>query len=252
VASSQTDTLIGGGVALATIGGVLMGLGVSENSSSGHLIWANPWFATGCVLLVCGIGLVLWMLTPVVLAAQRRRKRLPTVRETVKQGIPHRPGLGRGLGALIPDTPVAEPEPATPNPLRLKLVDETWRLVYNAVWVMGIEICITSRTDKPIILTQYYLQPHPGVGPRPPLADKVWTSVNALLRELKAEHASAIFDNEITVPPLGSVTRWIIHTAYIPAQGGRPRCTFGVKDTLDNLYKFDIAARAANTYHIQS
>jgi hypothetical protein len=46
-AGSQTDTLIGGGVALATIGGVLMGVGASENSGSGRNIWSNPWFATG-------------------------------------------------------------------------------------------------------------------------------------------------------------------------------------------------------------
>ena len=41
VVASQTDTLIGGGVALATIGGVLMGVGVSENSGSGHLTGNN-------------------------------------------------------------------------------------------------------------------------------------------------------------------------------------------------------------------
>jgi len=41
--------------------------------------------------------------------------------------------------------------------LHLKVVDETWRLVYNAVWVLGVAIRITNLTDKPIILTEYYL-----------------------------------------------------------------------------------------------
>jgi hypothetical protein len=52
------------------------------------------------------------------------------------------------------------------------------------------------------------------------------------------------------VPPLSSVTRWRVDISLIPLpDGGRPRCTFGTKDTLDNEYKLDILARAPETYH---
>jgi hypothetical protein len=77
----------------------------------------------------------------------------------------------------------------------------------------------------------------------------VWESVDAATKRLKEEHASELFDGEMTVPPLGTITRWMVHTSYLPLpDGGRPRCTFGMKDTLDNQYKFDIPARAAQTY----
>jgi hypothetical protein len=81
----------------------------------------------------------------------------------------------------------------------------------------------------------------------------VWESVNALQKQLNEEHESELFDKamkEIAVPPLGHVTRWYIHTSYIPLpDGGRPRCTFGMKDTLENEYKLDIPARTPERYH---
>src|SRR5271166_3673424 len=104
-----------------------MGVGAAENSGSHHLIWTDPLFATGCALAVFGTVLVLWMLSPVVLRSVQRRRRGPTIREHIEQGIPFPRGLGRGLGALIPESPPASPPP--PSPLQLKVVDEDWRLV---------------------------------------------------------------------------------------------------------------------------
>jgi hypothetical protein len=254
--ASQTDTFIGGGVALATIGGVLMGVGATENAGSGHTVWSNPWFDVGCALVACGLVLVV-----VALIASWRRSRQhdelddfegldePTIRETVEQGIPLPRGLGRGLGALIPEPPPPPPS----SPLDLRLVDESWRLVYGVIWVFGLAIRVTNLTEKPVILTQYWVSPHSGAGPRPPLDPKVWESVNASLKQLKTDHESELFDKEmkeITVPPLGSITRWYVHTSYIPLpDGGRPRCTFGMKDTLDNQYRLEVPARAPETYH---
>jgi hypothetical protein len=44
----------------------------------------------------------------------------------------------------------------------------------------------------------------------------------------------------------------MIHTAYIPVQGGRPRLTFGVKGIMDNRYRLDVPAREAQTYYAGS
>jgi hypothetical protein len=89
----------------------------------------------------------------------------------------------------------------------MRVVDETWRLVCSAVRVYGIEVHVTNVTDEPVILTEYWIQPYIGVAPRPPPADKVWTGVNAALKELKMAHKSELFADEITVPATGWVTR---------------------------------------------
>jgi hypothetical protein len=249
MASAQTDAIGAGGV-LATAGGVLVAVGVAEVAGSHHSVFHNSWFDVGLALLVIGLVLVVGAL----FTSWRRARQLdelddfedledihePTVREAVEQGIPPRRGLGRGLGALIPD-------PAPPSPLHLTLVDESWRLVMSAVWVFGLAIRVSNLTEKPVILTQYWVEPHSGEGPRPPLDPKVWETVNASLKQLKEEHE--LFADEITVPPLGHVTRWYIHTSYIPfPDGGRPSCTFGMKDTLDNQYRLRIPARAPETF----
>ena len=217
---------------------------------------SNLWFDVGCAILVIGLVLVVGALITAWLRSRERDELEdfddldePTIRETVELGLPLPRGLGRGLGALIPESP----PPPPPSPLYLTLVDESWRLYYSAVWVFGLAIRVTNLTDKPVILTQYWVAPESGAGPRPPLDPKVWECVNAALKQLKADHESELFDKEmkeITVPPLGSITRWYIHTSYLPLpDGGRPLCKFGMRDTLDNQYRLEIPARAPETYH---
>jgi hypothetical protein len=238
--SSLTDPLVGGGGALVAAGGVLVGVGLTENADSHHSAWSNPWFTVGCTLVV--LGLVLAIGSIVTSWLRSRRDKPYDLDEFDELDLQRTRPLGKSLGALMP-------EPAPPSPLHLAVADESWRLIYSAVWAFGIAVRITNLTEKPIILTQYYMQPHSGAGPRPPLDPKVWDTVNATTKRLKEEHASELFDGEIAVPPLGSVTRWYVHTSWIPLpDGGRPRCTFGMKDTLDNQYRFDIPARAAETY----
>ena len=236
MASSLTDPFIGAGGVLVAAGSVLVGVGIAESAGSHHSVGSNPWFDVGCALVALGLVLVIAAL----ITSWRRSRRDDQV-------LPGRvQPLGVGLGALIPD-PLPPPPP---SPLHLKLVDESWRLIYDAVWVFGLAIRITNLTEKPIILTTYYLAPHSGAGPRPPLDPKVWASVNASTKQLKEDHKSELFDGELTVPPQGSVTRWKLNTSYFPIpDGGRPRCTFGMKDTLGNDYKFEIPARSAETYH---
>jgi hypothetical protein len=242
--SSLTDPLVGGGGTLVAAGGVLVGVGIAEEAGSHHSVSSDPWFSVGCALVALGLVLVFSTIVASWLRS-RHPKRGPTIREHFEQGIPFPRGLGRGLGALIPD-PVPSPPP---SPLHLVVADESWKLLYNAVWAFGVAIRVTNLTEKPITLTHYYLQPLSGEGPRPPLAPQVWDAVNASTKRLKEEHASELFNGEITVPPLSTITRWMVHTSYLPLPGGgRPRCTFGMKDTLDNQYKFDIPARAAETY----
>jgi hypothetical protein len=145
---------------------------------------------------------------------------------------------------LIPDH-----EEQASSPLHLRLADENWRLSYNAVWVFGLAVSITNLTGKSIILAHYQLRSEPGETQRPQLAEKVRDAVNDLTAKLTAEHNSELFTDEIIVPPGMSIIRWHINTAYVPIpEGGRPQCTFQVKDTLDNTYELDIPARPPKTY----
>ncbi len=240
--ASQTDTLIGGGGALATVGGVLVGVGIAENAGSHHTVWSNPWFDVGCALLACGLVLVLGALTTSWLRSHPRHRTSVPPSEPITITVTNSPPVTMQTREHVTPSP-------PPSPLHLTLVDETWRLIYDAIWVFSLAIRVTNLTEKPVMLTQYYLQPHSGTGPRPPLDPKVWDSVNTLLKRLRTNHRSELFTGEITVPPLGSVTRWYVHTSYIPLpDGGRPHCTFGMKDTLDNEYRLDIPARAPETY----
>jgi hypothetical protein len=237
MAASQTDTIIGGGVALATIGGVLMGVGATDNAGSRHSVWSNVWFDGGCALVVCGLVLVLGAM---ITSWRRSRHRDDVVPPGRTQP------LGVGLGPLLPD----EPPPSTPpSPLHLTLIDESWRLIYNAVWVFGLAVRVTNLTEKPIILTEYYAWPNSGTVLRPPLDPKVWADVNASKKRLQDEHAQEMFGGELTLLPQASEMRWLVGTSYVPIpDGGRPRCTFAIKDVLSNLYKLDIPARAPETY----
>jgi hypothetical protein len=151
-----------------------------------------------------------------------------------------------GLGALIPESL----DPPPPSPLHLKLVDESWQLLYDAVWVFGLAVRVTNLTDEPVILTRYYVKAHIVDVPEPPYETRLWNRVIAIRRKLKSDHRSELFAGEITLPPLGSITRWHVDTTFIPLpNGGRPRLTFGMKDTLDNQYRLEVPARAPETYH---
>jgi hypothetical protein len=57
MAASLTDTLTGAGVVVAA-GGVLVGVGLSENAGSHHSVWSNPWFDIGCALVALGLVVV--------------------------------------------------------------------------------------------------------------------------------------------------------------------------------------------------
>ncbi len=254
MASTQADTLIGGGAALATVGGVLMGVGASENSGSGHLIWSNPWFATGCALVACGAVMVLWMLSSAILRARRRRNRGPaTIREHVEQGIPLPPGLGRGLGALLSDPPL--PEPSQPNPLQLKLVDEDWRLVGERVWVAGLKVRMVNIMDEPIGLTRYYLYTSDikvdDTGAEFPegITDGMWDAIGKAEQQLKREHRGETFTKGVTVSSLAPFATWYIGIAAVPLpEQGRPWCKLRVKDSMGNAHELIIPARPAKTY----
>jgi hypothetical protein len=203
----QTDKLFGGGVALATIGGVLMDVGSTQADSSHQDAWSSPWFDGGCMLVTCGVVLVAFAL----IASWRR-------------------------------TP-------TPSPLLLRIVKEDWRLFSSAVWVLGLAVSATNFTNESIILTNYYLQCGPNMAERSPITQAVWDRANTLKIALSSDHAAELFAGEITVPPAGSITRWHVDTVYVPLpHGGRPHCTFQVKDTLGNTYELDIPARLPKTY----
>lgn len=252
VASSQTDTLIGGGVALATIGGVLMGIGASENSGSRQVIWIDPWFAGGCALVACGVVLVVGLLSQVAVRAKRRSRRGPTIRELAEQHEPLPPVLGVGLGALIPDT--RPDQPREPNPIALKLVDEDWRLVGGCVWVAGLKVRMVNVTDEPIELTHYYvyttdLTVDDTLAGFPEVSDGLWDAIGDAEAHLEAVHKGEIYTPKTLVLPLKASTAWFIGVMGVPIpEQGRPWCKLRIKDSLGNAHELVIQARPAKTY----
>jgi hypothetical protein len=254
MASSQTDTLIAGSVALASIGGVLMGVGASEDSGTRHNVWTNPLFATGCALVACGVVIILWILSLMIPRARRRRSsRETTIREHIEQSTPFPRGLGRGLGALLSDPPL--PTPSQPNPLQLKLVDEDWRLVGEKVWVAGLKVRIVNIADESIELTRYYLYSSDikvdDTGAEFPegITDSMWDTIGKTQQQLKREHTGETFTKDVAISPLTPLTTWYFGIAAVPLpERGRPWCKLRIKDSLGNAHELIIPARPAKTY----
>jgi hypothetical protein len=197
------------GPTLVAIGTALMGVGAVQTVGIHQNVWSDPWFDGGCALVAPGALLAI----TVIISWSRSRGR------------------------------------PSSSPLHLDLADENWRMFYNTVWVFGLAVLVTNLTGKPIILAHYKLSGEPDETQRPPLAEEVRDAVDNARARLIAEHNSELFTGEITVPPGMSVIRWHIDTAYVPLpEGGRPHCTFLVKDTLDNSYELDIPARPPKKY----
>lgn len=217
------------GPTLATIGAALMGVGAAQTAGLHQDVWFDPWFDGGFALVAPGALLVI---TVMISLWRSWRRQLRAIHQ------------GSEPDGLMPDY-----EERTSSPLHLRLADENWRLFYSSVWVFGLAVSVTNLTGKPIILAHYQLRGAPGETQRPPLAEEVRDAVNDSTARLIAEHNSELFTDEITVPPGMTIIRWHIDTAYAPLpEGGRPHCTFLVKDTLDNTYELDIPARPPKTY----
>lgn len=253
MASSQTEALIGGSAALATIGSALVGVGISENSGSGHLIWSNPWFATGCALVACGAAMILWIVPLAILRIRRQHKRALTVREHIEQGVPFPRGVGRGLGAVITDPPL--PEPSQFNPMQLKLVDEDWRLVGEKVWVAGFKVRMVNVMDEPIELTRYYLYTSDiqvdDTGAEFPegITDGMWDAIGKAEQQLKRERKGEIFTKGVAVSSFTPLVKWYVGIAAVPLpEQGRPWCKLRIKDSMGNAYELIIPARPAKVY----
>src|ERR1022692_464317 len=136
----QTDSP-SGGVALATIGGVVMGVGAGQHGGSHQAVWMNVWFDSGCAFILIGVLLVVGALIP----------RLRGFRNL------HRLWRGQSPRA-IPDAANGEDDPLLLRPLELEVADESWHLHFGTVWVLGLAVCVTNVTSSPIILAGYALQ----------------------------------------------------------------------------------------------
>src|ERR1022692_941465 len=182
MATSQTDGP-SGGVALATIGGVVMGVGANQQAGSHQAVWMNAWFDGGCALILIGVLLVAGNLIP-RFRGYRDRRRLscgPNARE-----LPGAEGADESL---------------TPSPLVLEVADDTLLLHFGTVWVLGLAVRITNISDKPIILAGYSLQSRSGIDTRPPLAVQVWDSVNNCKVRLRQVHADEMFADVMAIAP---------------------------------------------------
>jgi hypothetical protein len=222
----QLDTA---GPTLVTIGAALMGVGAVQTAGLHQDVWSDPWFDGGCALVAPG---ALPVITAMISWWRSWWRRLRAIHHGSE-----------------PDALLLDHEEQTFSPLHLRLADENWRLCHNAVWVFGLAVSVTNLTGKPIILAHYQLLNEPSETQGLPIVAEVWDAVSYSKAMLTAEHNSELFTGEIIVPPGTSIIRWHIDTAYVPSpEGGRPHCTFQVKDTLDYTYELDIPARPSKTY----
>src|ERR1022692_700721 len=123
----QTDSP-GVGVALATIGGVVIGVGAGQHAGTHQAIWMNVWFDSGCTFILIGVLLVVGALIP-------RLRGLRIHRLWRRQSPRAIPGAANG-----------EDDPLLLKPLVLEVADESWHLHFGTVWVLGLAVCITNVT----------------------------------------------------------------------------------------------------------
>jgi hypothetical protein len=142
------------GAAFVTVGGILVGIGLSRVAGSHQDVWSSPWFDSGGVAVVVGILLVIS--TPLISWWRSRRHRPPVSHKGTESKAST---SDHGTSAV--------------SPLRLRLDDEDWRLSYRAVWSLGLKITATNITGKPIVLVDCQLRSEKGETQRPPLTPEV-------------------------------------------------------------------------------
>jgi hypothetical protein len=115
---SQADGLMTGGIALATIGGVLMGVRAVEATGPDLSVWHNSWFIGGSLFVALGIVLTI---AGVILRLRRRQPAGP---------VP--PEAGSGYREALSDGKAA--------PLSVRLTGrEKWLLVGDTKWAFAVE-----------------------------------------------------------------------------------------------------------------
>jgi membrane protein implicated in regulation of membrane protease activity len=162
----------------------------------------------------------------------------PTVRRRERRtpDLPDRPirGLGRGLGVLIP----------RPGPLEITLQDENWDQWRGICWVVALKIRISNTTiDREIRLKKFSLVSEIALG----------AQAKGIFQEL--QRRSEIYSPSLTpmdLQPDDSISGWFFRAAALPAQGGRPHCTFIVTDNLGDTYELDIPARPQKAHRMPS
>jgi hypothetical protein len=223
---NSSSSIIGVGVALVTIGSMLMGYGGSEKHAVQALIWENSWFASGCASVVVGVTMV--GVSAVTLILRRKRSRSP--------GPPPE---------TVPHSALSE------APLRITILEEEWFPVNIYICTFALKIAMTNLTERPINLTQYSLQSNHGKtsAQRLSIAGDAWDAVMASIAQIKQNHAADLLTEDATVPMLNTISGWFVAWGFMhPPGSGRPACTFRTVDNLGNSYEFDITARLQRRY----
>jgi hypothetical protein len=224
---SQADSLMTGGIALATIGGVLMGVRAVEATGPDLSVWHNSWFIGGSLFVALGIVLTI---AGVILRLRRRQAASP---------VP--PEAGPGYREALSDGKAA--------PLSVRLTGrEKWLLVGDTKWVFAVEGFAVNVSDQAVSLIEITARTadHDRRGP---VADAVLAGVKEQKTRLAATLGAELFDGPVEIAKGSSITTWLIASAYAPIpEGGRPACTVTFRDSLDNRYPRVIAARPAGTY----
>jgi len=211
------------GAAMASIGGILIGHGDWENHGTHLLVWANLWFATGCLLLALGTAMVGVGALTMILKWKRSRERRLTPTD------PQDPGRAE-------------------EPLRAVVIDEEWSPVRDVFCTFALRIEVINLTDGPINLLTFNLVAKVS-GKIAPIAIEAWNDISNSMAEMKAMHSSELLMGPTAVPSLNRITGWLVSYGTIPIpEGGRPPCELSAVDNRGNSYELFIAPRPQQRY----
>jgi hypothetical protein len=211
------------GIALITIGGVLMSNGNSESQGTQSLVWANSWFASGCASLLLGIAII--ALSAWTLALRWKRSRWPR--------LPLANTRRSGLPAM---------------PLLIKFVDEEWSPVREGICVFALRFTIINLTQTSINLTACILDSRAS-SQRLPAAGETLNAVSASIARMEREHHSDLLAGPVVVPGLKTASGWLVAWGTTPlSEPGRPACVFSAVDNCGNSYELSIDARPQRRY----
>jgi len=208
------------GAAMATIGGILISHGDSENHGTHLLVWLNLWFAAGCALLALGTATVGVSLLMLILRWVRSRK--------------------RGSAAELAHS--------YESPLRAVVVDEELLELREGFCVFALKVDVTNLTEGLVNLIIFNLDAKSG-GKIAPISSAAWNDISDKMTQMKQKHASDLLAGPMALPSLNRIGGWLVSYGTVPiAEGGRPACTLSAVDDRGDSYEWLFAARPQQRY----
>jgi hypothetical protein len=215
------------GVALVTVGGVLMGYGSTEAHGKHALIWSNSWFASGSVMLIVGIAITGIAAAAIVSHWVHLRQNPPTEEASTSR------------------------DPVTP--IYIRISNEDFSEISAVRCVFSLQATVINLTDKDITLSDLKLQCSPGKTrlQAAPLADEALQLVAIRIKEMKDRHRSDLLTEPLAIPGNATVSGWFEPRSSVKQPGCcRPACTLSAVDNSGNIYKLEIAGRPKQVFRL--